>query len=76
LGAVLAAGYAALFHLWQKRTLSGLQLYVIAAWVGFAVGHIVSGLIGIHILRIGQLDVLGGSIGALAALLIARWIEA
>jgi hypothetical protein len=76
LGAVLATGYAALFHLWQKRGLSGLQLYVIAAWIGFALGHIANGLIGIHIVRIGQLNVLGGSIGALIALLIARWIEA
>jgi hypothetical protein len=76
LGAVLSTAYAALFHLWNRGDVSALRHYLLAAWLGFAGGHILGGLVGIHWLQVGHLDVLNGTIGATAALLIAKSLEA
>lgn len=76
LGAVLSTAYAALFHLWQKAEMPALRIYLIAAWLGFAVGHLASDVLGLHVLQIGHLNALSGTIGAVVALLIARSLEA
>jgi len=76
LGAVLSTACAALFHLWQRGNMSTLRRYLLAAWLGFAVGHFAAGLVGIHWLQIGQLNGLSGMVGAAAALLIAKSLEA
>jgi len=75
LGAVLSTGYATLFHLWRRGSHTALQLDVLAAWLGFAGGHFLGGIAGIHWLRVGQLDVLSGTAGAVVALLIAESLE-
>jgi hypothetical protein len=75
LGAVLSTAYAALFHLWQNGDTNALRRYLVAAWLGFAVGHLVGGLIGIQLPQVGQLNVVGGTAGALIALIIARILE-
>lgn len=76
LGAVLSTACAALFHLWQRGSMSTLRRYLAAAWLGFAVGHFALDLVGIHWLQIGQLNALSGMVGAAAALLIAKSLEA
>ncbi len=72
LGAVLSTGYAALFHLLQKEHKPSLGRMLVSSWVGFAAGHVLSAMSGIHLLQIGQLNVVVGTVGAVAALLIAR----
>jgi hypothetical protein len=72
LGAVLSTIYAALFHLWQGGTLTGLRRYLIAAWLGFAAGHLLGGMLGFHWVQVGDLNALSGTVGAVAALLIAK----
>ncbi len=76
LGVVLSTGYAALFHFWQGGDLGALRRYLLAAWLGFAGGHALSSLAGIHWMRVGQLHVLGGTLAAVAALVIAKLLEA
>ena len=75
LGAVLATAYGAVFHLWQKGNAWLLRRRLVAAWLGFACGHLVGSALGVDWLTIGRLNVLTGTAGALAALLIARLSE-
>jgi H+/Cl- antiporter ClcA len=75
LGAVLSTAYAALFHVWQKGDITNLRHYLVAAWLGFAAGHILGDVLGFHWLQIGQLNVASGTIGAALSLLIARSLE-
>ena len=72
LGAILSTVYAALFHLWKKGDLAALRNFLLAAWLGFAGGHLLGDSVGIHFLRMGDLCVLDGTIGAASALLIAE----
>ena len=76
LGAVLSTAYAALFNLWQRGDLRALRNYVLAAWLGFALGHVAGEMAGIEWLVIGQLNVAAGTLGAAAALLIAKPLQA
>lgn len=76
LGAVLSTAYAALFHLWQRGDMPALRRYLLAAWLGFAAGHLIGNLVGVQWLQVGQLGVLNGTLGAVGALLIAKSLEA
>jgi hypothetical protein len=76
LGAVLSTAYAALFHIWQNGDTRALRNYLLAAWLGFAAGHLFGAILGVQFLQVGQLDVFSGTIGALIALVIARTLEA
>jgi hypothetical protein len=76
LGAVLSTAYAALFHLWKNGDTLALRYYLLAAWLGFAGGHILGNMVNIHWLQVGQLNVVGGTVGAMIALLIAKSVEA
>lgn len=72
LGLLLSTTYAALFHLWGGRNFRELLIYWLAAVVGFAAGQAIGALAQISLLQIGQLHVFSGTIGALAALVVAR----
>lgn len=76
LGVVLSTAYAAFFHLWSKREVPALQHYLLAAWIGFAVGHLLGNLLQVDWLQLGQLNILSGTIGAAIAMLIAKSLEA
>jgi hypothetical protein len=76
LGIVLATAYAALFHLWNRGNMPALRRYLLAAWLGFAGGHLLGDLVGIQWLQVGHLGVLNGTIGAATALLIAKSLQA
>jgi hypothetical protein len=76
LAAILSTLYATLFHLWRRGDLSALRTYLFATWLGFAAGHLLGNLAGLELVRIGHLDVLCGTIGAITALLIAWSLEA
>ena len=76
LGFVLSSAYAALFNLWQGGTVRALLHFLLAAWLGFAAGHMLGEIAGIQWLVIGQLNIVSGSIGAAAAMLIAKALDA
>jgi H+/Cl- antiporter ClcA len=75
LGAVLSTAYAALFHLWQDGDTAALRHYLLAAWLGFAAGHLLGNMLSIQMLQVGQLNVVGGTVGTVIALLIAKALE-
>jgi len=72
LGVVLSTGYAALFHFWQGGNMQALRRYLLAAWLGFAAGHLAGAITGVGWFQVGHLNVLSGTLGAAAALLIAK----
>ena len=73
LGLLLSIGYAALFHLWNGRSVRQLMLYVVASVVGFAIGQAIGAFTEISLLQIGQVHTVEATIGAWLAL-IAAWL--
>lgn len=71
-GFALSTIIGASFHLWMGGTARRLALYLMAAWLGFALGHFVGAALNIAVLRIGQLNVFSATVGSLVALGAAR----
>lgn len=71
-GFVVATFYGTVFHLISGGDARRLALFLVASWVGFALGHIAGDLFGINILDIGALHMLNATIGALLALVLVR----
>lgn len=73
---IVATLYGALFHLLIGGDARRLALFLLAGWLGFAVGHILGVTLQIDILNIGALRVLAASFGALVALIAASALTA
>jgi hypothetical protein len=71
-GFALSTVMGAVFHLWLGGGSRRLALYLLAAWLGFALGHFVGEALSIGALKIGPLNAFGGAVGALVALGAAR----
>jgi hypothetical protein len=71
-GFALATIYGAAFHFWMGGSSHRLLLYLLAGWLGFALGHFVGAALHIDVLRIGQLNLLTATVGSLVALGAAR----
>ncbi|MDQ7035170.1 MAG: hypothetical protein Q9P01_10145 [Anaerolineae bacterium] len=54
---VIATMMGALFHLIVGGNARRLALFLLAGWIGFALGHIGGGTLGISFLPIGQLRI-------------------
>ena len=74
LGVALATMYGAGFHVWQGGGARRLALYLLAGWLGFALGHILGNILGIQFFMIGQLNFVTATIGSVLALGLARWL--
>jgi uncharacterized membrane protein YeaQ/YmgE (transglycosylase-associated protein family) len=68
LGFLLATAYGAAFHLLLGGPPRKLVLYVLAAWVGFVLGHFVGDFLGFELLKLGVLHLFSASLGAWIAL--------
>ncbi len=73
LGFLLATAYGAGFHFLLGGPARRIILYLIAAWIGFALGHIVGDLLNMTLLRLGVLQLFSASIGAWLALIGSWW---
>lgn len=69
---ILATIYGVLFHLLVGGDVRRLALYLLAGWLGFALGHILGVVLDVDILRIGSLRALSATVGCWTALLAAR----
>lgn len=69
LGFLLATAYGAAFHLILGGPPRRLVLYVLAAWIGFILGHFVGDFLGIEVLKLGVVHLLSASLGAWIALI-------
>jgi hypothetical protein len=69
---ILSTLYGAGFHLWQGGGARRLLLYLLAGWLGFALGHGVGEWLGIHLLAVGGLNGFAATLGSVVALGAAR----
>lgn len=76
LGFLLATVYGAAFHFIMGGPAKRIILYILAAWVGFAVGHFVGDFINLEFLKLGVLHLFSASLGAWIALLASWWLAA
>ena len=73
LGFLLATAYGAGFHLLLGGPARRIFLYVLAAWLGFALGHLLGDLFHIDLLNLGALHLFSASLGAWIALIASHW---
>ncbi|MCA9959185.1 MAG: hypothetical protein R3E31_18960 [Chloroflexota bacterium] len=76
LGFLLATAYGAGFHLLLGGPARHILLYVLAAWLGFAIGHFLGDMLNIELLKLGALHLLSASIGSWIALITSWWLVA
>lgn len=74
LGFLLATAYGAAFHVLLGGPARRIVLYVLAAWLGFALGHFAGNMLGIDLLKLGPLQLLSASVGAWVALIVSWWL--
>ncbi|MBI5929291.1 MAG: hypothetical protein HY862_08285 [Chloroflexi bacterium] len=73
-GFVVATLYGAVFHFISGGDARRLAVFLLASWIGFALGHITGDLLSINLLDIGSLNMLNGTIGSFVALIVARFL--
>jgi hypothetical protein len=76
LGFLLATAYGAGFHVILGGPARRILLYVLAAWIGFALGHFLGDMLNIEILKLGALHLFSASIGAWIGLIASWWLVA
>jgi hypothetical protein len=74
LGFILATLFGAIFHLIMGGDARRLALFLLAAWLGFGLGHVLGTILGINIFNIGTLRVVTAAFGALVALFVAHFL--
>jgi hypothetical protein len=73
-GIVLSTAYGTAFHFWKGGSLKKLLLYVILAWLGFWIGHIVGGLIGWSFAAVGPINAGLATVGGAIFLFVGEWL--
>lgn len=74
LGFLLATAYGAGFHVLLGGPSRRIILYLIAAWLGFSLGHILGDLLNIELFKLGALHLFTASVGAWIALILSWWL--
>jgi len=75
LGFLLATTYGAGFHFFLGGPARRIIHYVLAAWLGFAIGHFIGDIANIQLLKLGVLNLFSASAGAWILLIIAYWLS-
>jgi hypothetical protein len=73
LSGLLASAYALLFHLLWGHTVRQLVRLWLLAIIGFGLGQVVAMGMGWGFSMVGDVHVVEGTVGAWAALIIAKW---
>ena len=76
LGFLLATAYGAGFHLLLGGPARQILLYILAAWLGFILGHALGDLLNITLFKLGVLHLFSASLGAWIALIVSWWLVA
>ena len=72
---LVSTAMAALFNLWQGGSVRDLALYLVAAWLGFAVGELLGDWIGLDLLMIGQVHMGEAMLTCGLLLFLTRWLK-
>lgn len=73
-GFVIATLYGSAFHFVAGGDARRLAVFLLASWIGFALGHITGDLLNVNLLDIGSLNMLNATFGSLVALIVARFL--
>jgi len=76
LGFLLATAYGTGFHFILGGPARRILLYVLAAWIGFTLGHLIGDLLGLELLKLGAVHLFSASLGAWIALIASWWLAA
>jgi hypothetical protein len=74
-GVVLSSAYGTAFHFLKGGGMKKLILFIILAWAGFWVGHIVGGLIGWTFAAVGPLNAGMATLGSVVFLFVGEWLS-
>jgi hypothetical protein len=74
LGFLLATAYGAAFHVILGGPARRILLYLLAAWLGFTIGHILGEWLNLRLLALGVVNLFSASLGAWIALLLSWWL--
>ncbi|MCB8983893.1 MAG: hypothetical protein H6659_08720 [Ardenticatenaceae bacterium] len=74
LGFLLSTAYGAGFHFLIGGPARRIILYLLAAWMGFAIGHILGDLLNVQLFKLGALYLFTASLGAWIALIASWWL--
>ena len=75
IGIVISSLYGAVFHLFRGGGIGRLFLYLILAWFGFWLGHILGNRIGWTFASYGPLRLGMATLGSAATLLLGYWLS-
>lgn len=73
---VIATMIGALFHVAAGGDARRFALFLLAAWFGFGMGHVLGTSTGFDFFTVGSLQMGGAVIGAILSLLLARYLTA
>lgn len=73
-GFILATIFGALFHIVVGGDARRLALFLLSGWIGFSLGHVLGETLEIDIAPIGSLNIVPAALGALVALVVARFL--
>lgn len=76
LGFLLATAYGTGFHFILGGPARRILLYVLAAWIGFTLGHLIGDLLNLELLKLGAVHLFSASLGAWIALIASWWLAA
>ncbi len=71
---ILATLYGAAFHLIFGGDVRRMAVFLLASWIGFALGHIIGVMFAIDIFNIGALRIVSATLGALVALVATGFL--
>ncbi len=71
-GFILATLYGAAFHLIFGGNTRRLALYLLAGWLGFALGQVFGSAFAVRVFNIGAINTFAATLGAWLALFITR----
>ena len=72
---LLASLYGAVFHFIWGKSWRDLGLYLVAAVVGFGLGHVLFDLLGLSLYMIGHVRVVEATVVSWCCLFVARWLN-
>ena len=75
LSVLVSTALAALFNLWQGASVRDLSLYLVAGWLGFAVGDLLGDWIGLDLFMIGEVHIAEAGLTCVLLLFLARWLK-
>ena len=75
IGIVISSLYGVAFHLWRGGGFGRLILYVVLAWIGFWVGHLIGFNQNWTFASLGPLRLGAATIGAVITLGFGYWLS-